>query len=183
MNANDSTRCSRSGFTLVETLIAMGFLGLGIVGIYTALARLNDMANSSRIYSSAFQIVQARADRALSVRPFTPLNGADPFITSGTNPIASSLMLCGTSTVVLGVPCVETVNILIDPDALRVSGVISPVVTGTLTTIIQNASLTTGAPPSISGTVQLRSINFNLNYTYRGRPFNIQMSCLRSPDV
>ena len=172
-----------SAFSLVETLMALGLTSIAVTVLYASFVKVNDFANVNRIHTCAFEIVQARVDRALSVRPFTPQNGADPFITSGTNPLTSDLMLCGSNTVVLGTPCKETVNILINSDALATSGTIQAVVSGTLTTLIQNASIVTGSAPAASGTVQLRSVNINLDYQYRGRPYNVQMTCLRAPDV
>jgi len=153
-----------------------------MVALYGSIAKINEFAAANRLTTCANEIVQARVDKALSVRPFTPVNGSDPFITSGTNPILSSLMLCGTNTVTLGVPYVETVNILIDSDALATNGTIKAVVTGTLTTLIQNASIATGAPLT-TGLVQLRSVNFKLNYQYRNKSYNVQMTCLRAPDA
>ena len=164
-------------------MIALGLVGIAITTLYASFVKVNDFADANRLNTCAFEIVQARVDRALAVRPFTPVNGADPFITSGTNPITSDLMLCGTNSVTLGVPCKETVNILINSDTLATSGTVQTVVSGTLTTLIQNASITTGGTTSTSGTVQLRSININLDYQYRGRPYNVQMTCLRAPDV
>lgn len=174
---------SQSAFSLVETLIALGLVGITVTVLYTSFVKVNDFADANRLHTCAFEIVQARVDRALSVRPFTPQNGSDPFITSGSNSLTSDLMLCGTNTVSLGTPCNETVNILINSDALATSGTVQAVVSGTLTTLIQNASIVTGGTAAASGTVQLRSVNINLNYLYRGRPYNVQMTCLRAPDV
>ena len=147
---------------------------------------MNRFAYVNRLNTCAFDILQARADKVFCVRPFTPVNGSDPFITSGTNPLPQSVMLCGSNTVTLGTPCVETINIILDSDVLAASGstgTIQAVVTGTLTTLVQNASILTGGTASSSGTVQLRSVNMNLNYKYRGQPYNVQMTCLRAPDV
>ena len=170
-------------FSLVETLIALGLIGIAVTALYTSFVKVNDFAESNRLSTCAFEIVQARVDKALSVRPFTPVNGADPFLSTSGNPLASSLMLCGSNTVTLGVPCKETVNILINSDALATSGSIQAVVTGTLTTLVNNASIVTGGTTSTSGSVQLRSINIRMDYQYRGRPYNVQMTCLRAPDV
>ena len=170
-------------FSLVETMIALGLVGITVTALYTSFVKVNDFADANRLQTCAFEIVQARVDKALAVRPFTPVNGSDPFVSSGMNPLPSSLMLCGSNTVALGTPCQETVNILINSDALATSGSIQAVVTGTLTTLVNNASIVTGGTTSASGTVQLRSVNIRLDYQYRGRPYNVQMTCLRAPDV
>jgi len=170
-------------FSLVETMIALGLVGITVTTLYTSFVKVNDFADANRINTCAFEIVQARVDKALAVRPFTPVNGSDPFVSSGTNPLPSSLMLCGTNTVTLGTPCKETVNILINSDALATSGSIQAVVTGTLTTLVNNATILTGGTTSSSGTVQLRSINIRMDYQYRGRPYNVQMTCLRAPET
>ena len=168
---------SQNAFALVESLIALGIIGIVVVCLYSSFVKVNDFADRNRLNSLASDYVQARVDKALSVRPYTPINGADPFITSGSNTTPSALMLCGTNTVVLGTPVNESVNILINSDALATSGSIQAIVTGTLTTVIQDIN------PFTSGTVKLRMININLNYQYRGLPYNVQMSCLRAPDV
>ena len=151
--------------------------------LFGSIAKINEYARANRLNTCAFEILQARADKAFSVRPFTPINGSDPFITSGSNPLAANLMLCGTNTVALGTPCKETVNILIDSDNLYTNGTVLAVVTGTLTTVVQNASIVTGGTASASGTVQLRSVNMNLNYQCKGKAYNVQMTFLRAPDV
>ena len=170
-------------FTLTEILIALGLTTLAAVVFLSGVVQINKFAYANRLNTCAFDILQARADKVFCVRPFTPVNGSDPFITSGTNPLPQSVMLCGSNTVTLGTPCVETINIILDSDALVASGTIQAVVTGTLTTLVQNASILTGGSASSSGTVQLRSVNMNLNYQYRGQSYNVQMTCLRAPDV
>ena len=170
-------------FSLVETLIALGLVGIAVAALYASFLKVNDLADANRINTCAFEIVQARVDKALAIRPFTPVNGSDPLITSGSNPLTSDLMLCGSNSVSLGTPCKEVINILINSDALATSGSIQAVVTGTLTTTVNNASILTGGTASSSGTVQLRSINIRMDYQYRGRPYNVQMTCLRAPDV
>ena len=172
-----------AGFTLVETLIALGVTGAAVTVLYAAFTKMNDFAQASRINSCAAAIVQARLDKALAIRPFVPITGADPLVNSGSNTTPSDFMLCGTNTVLLGTPCTETVNILIDSDALSTSGTVQVIMTGTLSTLVDNASIQTGGTTASSGTVQLRRVNLNLNYQFRGRNYNVQMTCLRAPDV
>jgi len=180
-----------SAFSLVEVLVALGFIGLTVGGIYGGLLKVNEYADTNRLNSCATAIVQAQLDRAFSVRPFYPLPqptiAGDPFdnvrntpTVSGTTGVPAALMITGT----LGVPKITPVNIFMNSDALASgsNAAAAAVVTGTLTTLVNDANIFTGGTTAISGTAMLRSINVKLTYRYHGRPCLIQMTGLRAPD-
>jgi len=184
MNRSNRRR-TESAFTLVETMVAIGVLGLALEGIYMGMMKINEYAEANRLNSCATQIVLSEIDNALSVRPFYPTTagGADPFDdtrnTSSTDKVPSSLMI----THALGTPVVTKPTIFSDPDVLAGITVTNPmVVTGTLSVVATEASITTGGTAATTGTSQLRNINVSLVYQYRGQSHTVQMSCLRAPD-
>ena len=180
-----------SGFSLIETLIAIAILSLAVGGIYCGLLKVNDYAETRRLSSCATAIVWAQIDQALAVRPFYPAPqltvAGDPFDDTRNNPTSSGTAGIPTKFMVthtLGAVTTKTVGLFMNSDALASgsSTAAAAVVSGTLTTIVNEANITTGAAATTTGTSALRRINVNLTYLYRGRSYNIQMSALRAPD-
>lgn len=173
-----------TGFSLVEALISVAIIGLAVAGIYTGMLKVNEFAVANRLNSCATQIVLSKLDQALSVRPFYPTaaGGADPFVaarnTSTYDAVPASLMVSQA----LNTPVVvSSTNIFIDSDALAL-GSTNAYITGRLTTLVSDASIVTGGTIAVSGTTALRSVNVTLSYTFRGRDYAVQMTCLRAPD-
>src|SRR6478752_4140735 len=63
---------TRSGFTLVEIVIALAVLGTMAAGVYLGFNAINTYAVSSRLYSEAQTAAQNQIDLILSKEPFDP---------------------------------------------------------------------------------------------------------------
>lgn len=148
-------------FSLLETLIAFFVLSLSVGGIFAGLAKLNEYAVINRLYTSGLASAQARIDRSLVDKPYDPLGGfVHPDLESKTE-------------------VNKNLTIYADPAATGSNGLL---VTGTMTTVISSVS-TPVASGTAYGNITLQRTSVTVAYQFKGKPYSIQLTCLRSPDT
>ena len=201
----------RAGFTLIEIVIALAVLGTMAAGVYIGFNAINAYAVSSRLYSEAQTAAQNQIDLILSKEPFdiiaAKISGSfDPAL----NKIPVELMTVSEldSVAASGVtfptaaptatpaatssyyPYYPYYRIPSGADAGKlakqafiyqdpVTGTV--VVTGTLTTTITDAGLTSNF---INNNTDLntRRANVTVSYNLRGRDYVVSMDTLRTAD-
>lgn len=141
--------------TLVEIAMAVALLGLVAAGAIGTLASLNKNAASTRIMSSAREIVQRNIEAAVGV----PFN-------SSTEPNILQI------TPAAGVTWDDSGGAA--PVTIYSSRDGKTNITGTLTRIVV-------AEPNSAG-ADLRRATFHLDYTLFGRKLNYEMSTIRAMD-
>jgi prepilin-type N-terminal cleavage/methylation domain-containing protein len=153
---------ARSGFTLVEVLIAVSLLGLLAAGSIWTLSQANSYAALSRLNTGAQVAAQNQIDLIMSTGPFNPQNnefGALP---------AEVLKPRGAT------PLTENILIYIEPDQSN------PVYATRVTTVAKDASLV--ASGASARDLNLYYASVAVTYTYRGKTHLVQLHALRSPD-
>lgn len=170
-------RGARSGFTLVEVLIALGVLGVMSGGCFVGFNSINAYACSSRLYSEAQTAAQNQIDLILSREPFdvmvapkkiplelmtaAELAALNPPL--ATSPPSSSNIYYpyykDTTTGLLA----KQAFIYTDPTKIdTTTGLPSVVVTGTLTTEITDLGVTPPPAPD-NDSMTLEGVTTNLN--------------------
>ncbi|MBA3960547.1 MAG: prepilin-type N-terminal cleavage/methylation domain-containing protein [Chthoniobacterales bacterium] len=152
---SDKRRGHRA-FTLIEVLVAATLLAILAAGSLWALSQANNYASINRLYTGAETAAQNRIDYLLSDSPFNPQDGA--FGTTGEWNVGSSI----------------TPNVAIYTEPVGTNGQTSSI-TGTLTTTI---TLNPRNP-----TLSLYSATVIVTYTYRGKPYSVQLNAMRASDV
>ena len=148
-------RVAERAFTLTEILITSGIIIIIGATATFALTMINKYAISARVQAAAQSIVTNQIDQILTRGPYVPTN---------TPPDIPAILKTGT-TVTNNVP------VFTDPE----SG--SVVVTGTLTTDIQDSLATNNGTP-----LYVLKAAVTLNYTFAGRGLTVVMNTLRAPD-
>ena len=142
-------------FTLTEILVAAAILMLvGATAMY-ALTVTNKQAVASRVRAAAQSVVQNQIDQILTRGPYVPTNvppDIPPVLKTGT-------------TVTNDVP------VFVDPETGKL------VVSGTLTTVVQDSGATVKGAP-----LYVLQAGVTLKYTLGGRPQTVVMNTLRAPD-
>lgn len=142
-------------FTLMEILITSGILMLvGATAMY-ALTLTNSNAVGSRVQAAAQSIVQNQIDQILTRGPYVPTN---------VPPDIPAVLTAGTTTT-------KNVPVFVDPETGKL------VVSGTLTTEIEDAGATANGTP-----LRVVKAGVTLNYTLAGRAHTVVMDTLRAPD-
>jgi hypothetical protein len=141
----------------MEVVMALAVVGTMGAGAYVGFNSLNTYAVSSRLYSEAQAAAQNQIDQILSKGPFDPTKSKIP-----------TVLTLGTTT---------TPNVFVYQDP--VSG--NAVVTGQMTTTVTD----TGASMTFASTT--KSLNtyratVTVNYTYRGKTYNVSMDTMRTGD-
>src|SRR5580700_10353774 len=73
-----------SGFTMVETIVAIAVLGIGVATTIGALTKINSIAAMSRNSTGAYTILTNQVDLFQSMSPFNPQKtNQNPDICSG----------------------------------------------------------------------------------------------------
>jgi type II secretory pathway pseudopilin PulG len=148
-------RVAERAFTLTEILITSGvIIAVGATALY-ALTLINKFAISARVQAAAQSLVQNQIDQILTRGPYVPTN---------TPPEIPTILKTG-MTVTNNVP------VFADPESGNV------VVTGTLTTNIQDSGATNNGVP-----LNVLKAAVTLNYTFAGRGLTVAMDTLRAPD-
>ena len=177
----DSRLRTSAAFTLVETVVAVGLIGVGIATVIGALTHINSIASMSRNETGAYTVLMNEVDLFQSMTPFNPQknnqdgtpqipvdtsNGSFPLydMTLTAAGVSRQLSVDGTS---WNVPVYEY------RDA---SNNIVTVVNGQLTETVTD--LSTSAPP-LPNTYQAV---FTLTYTYRNRTYSYSLSAIRTSD-
>jgi type II secretory pathway pseudopilin PulG len=148
-------RLAERAFTLTEILITSGIIIIVGATATFALTLINKYAISARVQASAQSIVMNQIDQILTRGPYVPTN---------TPPDVPAILKTGT-TVTNNVP------VFTDPE----SG--SVVVTGTLTTDIQDSGASSNGTP-----LNVLKAAVTLNYTFAGKGLTVVMNTLRAPD-
>lgn len=157
-----------AGFALVEVIVAVMLLTLTIIVSTQAMLQSNREAGAMRTMAAARGIVQRNIDTALSVTwdstmqpaPAVPTEPEILGLTAGANYDDDGP---------LGNSAPNNVAIASNQDDATAAG---PVL-GTLTRQVTDVS---------TGGALLRQITITLNYTYRSRPYSIQMTTERAID-
>jgi type II secretory pathway pseudopilin PulG len=154
------------GFTLVETVVAIGVIGIGVVSTLGALTKFNSMADMSRNGTGVCAAVLNQIDLIQSDGPFNPQKTNDPIppATIGTPQIPPELQL-GTQTkavVVYQYKDINSNNIVIVP--------------GTMTTTVTDIN------PGTTTTYMYKAV-VTVTYTYLNRSYSFSMSTIRTSDI
>jgi Tfp pilus assembly protein PilV len=166
---------ARAAFTLVETVVAIGLIGVGIATVIGALTHINSIAFMSRNETGAYTVLMNEADQFESLTPFNPQKSQVPVDTSnGTYPLYDmTVTSTGTSRQLSVDGTSWNVPIYEYQDS---SNNIVNVVNGQLTETVTDLSTSTPALPNTYQAV------FTLTYTYRNRTYTYSMSAIRTSD-
>ena len=147
-----------SGYTLVEVLVAVMVVSAISASSILGLTQLNNNAATARLQTCASTIAQSKLDRFLAVTPFRP----------DLNKVASELAI---ATTLEGSSTAPTVPIYRDPD--------DPLnqVKGWTVTRITDASTMAGGEK-----VWAYRCEVTVAYHYRGKPFWVRLSTVRTSD-
>jgi prepilin-type N-terminal cleavage/methylation domain-containing protein len=153
-------RSAQEGVTLVEIIIAIALLGLVATTAIATLMILNKNAVSTRIMTSAREIVQRNIEAAVG-----------PAFAPGSPPANGILNLTSAS------GAVWDENGGSNPVTIYTSRDGTPTITGTLTrTVLAEPSAVPAPTPDI------RRVKFHLDYSLFGRAMSYEMTTLRSVD-
>jgi Tfp pilus assembly protein PilV len=161
-----------TAFTLVETVVAIGLIGVGIATVMGALTHINSIAFISRNETGAYTVLMNQVGQFESLSPFNPQKSEIPVDTSnGTYPLydmtptpSRQLSVDGTS---WNIPVYE----------YRDNGNNTiTIVNAQLTETVTDLSTSTPALPNTYQAV------FTLTYTYRNRTYTYSMSGIRTSD-
>jgi type II secretory pathway pseudopilin PulG len=197
-----------AAFSLIEIVIALSVLGTMAAGCYIGFNAINTYAVSSRLYSEAQTAAQNQIDLVLSKSPFD-VNAA--YISGSFNPNLSKIPLELMTTSELdalattvsfpaiaptsipaastyypafypyyrtgsGQPALKQAFVYQDP----VSGKV--LVTGTLTTSVQDSGLTMNFVNATATNLNIRKATVTVSYTFRNRNYNVSMDTMRTAD-
>ncbi|CAN5380770.1 hypothetical protein BH20VER3_BH20VER3_17730 [soil metagenome] len=152
------------GFTLVEVLISTVILGLLAGTAIWALTQANNYASINRLQTGAETVAQNRIDQILSDGPFNPQLNQIPEV------IKIPLDAGGTAT---------------DAAAPEIYNEPKPannephIVYGQLTTTVTKVAATGKAGVDLN----LYSATVLVTYTFRGKPYRVQLNAMRASDV
>jgi type II secretory pathway pseudopilin PulG len=148
------------GFTLVETVVAIGVIGIGVVSTLGALTKFNSMADMSRNGTGVCAAALNQIDLIQSDGPFNPQKTNNDL----TPQIPPELAL-GTQTkavVVYQYKDISNNNIVIVP--------------GTMTTTVTDLN------PGTTTTYMYKAV-VTVTYTYLNRSYSFSMSTIRTSDI
>ena len=157
-NNSPQSRVRPLAFTLVEVLVAVALLGLLAGSAIWTLTQTNSYAALSRLRTGAEIAAQNQIDLLLSDGPFNPQSGEVP----------PSLTLSPPSQV-------ET-DIVIYSEPAGADGN-THVITGTRTTTVTKVAPIGGVE------LNLYSATVVVTYTYRNKPYRVQLNAMRASDV
>lgn len=151
---------SQRAFTLVEVLVATVLLGLLAAGAIWALAQANNYASVSRLYTGAETAAQNQIDVILTDGPFNPQYSPAE--------VPSALNTGGST---------QTVTIYSEPAGADGR---THAVTGQMTTTV---AAVTPAVLIKGQDLNLFSATVVVTYTFRGRPYRVQLNAVRASDA
>lgn len=149
----------QAAFSLVELAIACSILVIASAAAIGSLIRMNYNAALSRLQTGASTVAQERIDHILEDGPFNLRKNQIPdFLALGTQTIGSDSN--------------PTIPIYTDPVTNEV------VVYGWL-----NSTVTETVQPYGPWDVKIRNAEVTVGYRFRGKPYTVRMSTVRSPDA
>jgi prepilin-type N-terminal cleavage/methylation domain-containing protein len=83
-NGEGACRQGRSGFTMVEVVVAIALIGIGLSTTIGALTKFNAFASESRNATGAYAAAMNQIDAIQSATPFTPPTQIPSVLTVGT---------------------------------------------------------------------------------------------------
>jgi type II secretory pathway pseudopilin PulG len=179
-NRHKRLLASASGFTLVEGVFVVALIGIGVAGTLTALTKANSIASMSRNSTGAQTVAQNEIDRLLAYQPFNPqkMNATadcDGVVRVQVPKDYNSICAGNAPTydLTVGTHVVQPVAIYKEPT----TGVI---VSGTMTTVIQDVSPTYAPTGAV---VPVYRATVTIDYTYLNRTYKTTMSTLRVSDI
>ena len=149
----------RSGFTLLEVLIATSLLGLLAGSSIWALTQANNYASIARLYTGAETAAQSRIDYLLTDSPFNPQSGE-----FGT-----------TNEWAVGTSGVQTVTIYSEPAGANAQ---THAINGQMVTTVTSNNVVTQ-----SQSLNLYSATVVVTYVYRSKTYRVQLNAMRASDV
>jgi prepilin-type N-terminal cleavage/methylation domain-containing protein len=154
---------SSHGFTLVEVLIAVTLVGLLASSAIWALIQANNYSAISRLYTGALTAAQNRIDYLLADGPFNPQDG----------------QLGTTNEWQVGAGAIQTVTIYSEPAG---AGGQTHTITGQMVTTVTKVTdpAITNAP---GAQLNLYTATVVVTYTYRSKPYRVQLNVMRASDV
>lgn len=151
---------SEAGTTVLEIAISLGLLALTGLASTQSLLTANRMAAASRVMTAARAIVQRNIDAAISVR-FD--SASTPSILQTTGDAGVTFEDDGNGD--------SLVDILTQKNE-----------TGSMQTLVRGTLKRTVTAVSNDQSADIRKVVFQLNYTFQGRPYAVEMSTQRSID-
>lgn len=151
------SRAKKSGFSVVQAVVAMGVIAVAGAAGMMALVQLNNKAAAMRTLNNARAIVQRNIDTALAVSFSATLQPAILALTSASGAVHDD-----------------------DGGADNLVTIITPKNTGgttlkgTLTRIV--------TAQTNSDSADIRRVTFRIDYNVRGRPYSYAMTTLRGSD-
>ena len=145
-------------FTLVEVLVAVALLGLLAGSAIWTLTQTNSYAALSRLRTGAEIAAQNQVDLLLSDGPFNPQSGEVPAILT------------------LSPPAQVETGIVIYSEPAGADGN-THAVTGTRTTTVTKVAPIGGVE------LNLYSATVVVTYTFRNKPYRVQLNAMRASDV
>ncbi|MDB6173395.1 MAG: hypothetical protein JWL59_2706 [Chthoniobacteraceae bacterium] len=149
----------RAAFSIIETILAIGVMGIATSATMAGLLKMNNNAALSRVRTGASTAAQNQIDYLLSIQPYNPQrNQVPPELATGT-------LLTGSA-------ANPTIPIYIDP--------------ATNTSLVKAYMSTevTDMNQTVNGiNTNLRRINVKIFYTFRGQTYITTMSTLRASDI
>jgi len=148
---------SRTGFTLVEVLVAVVLLGLVAASAIWSLTTANNYASISRLYTGAETAAQSQIDRIMSDSPFNPQLGQVPTVLT------------------LGTSAPQTVTVYSEPAGVNGQ---THSITGQMVTTVTNTNVVTQGQ-----NLNLYSATVVVTYSFRGKNYRVQLNAMRASDV
>ena len=149
----------RSGFTLLEVLVATSLLVLLAGSSIWALTQANNYASIARLYTGAETAAQNRIDYLLTDSPFNPQSGE-----FGT-----------TNEWAVGTSGIQTVTIYSEPSGANGQ---THAINGQIVTTVASNNIVTQ-----SQSLNLYSATVVVTYVYRNKTYRVQLNAMRASDV
>lgn len=169
-----------AGFTIVETAVALGVLGIGAACAIGALTKMNAIAATSRNMSGAYAAVMSQIDLFESLGPFNPQNNPQQIPRDTTHNTPLYDMTVGTHTIGYLDPTTNTVSNQWPIYQYRDSNGNAILVKGTLT--IQVTDISNASAPKTYRAVVTISYDYGNHTLANGDPYTFSMSALRTSD-
>ena len=150
-------RRKRSGFTMIQAVVAMGVIAIAGASSMLALVQLNNKAAAMRTLNNARAVLQRNIDTALSV-PFSATQQPPILAITPTNGSVFEDETDGDNLVTIVTP----------------KSAAGTTVKGTLTRIV--------TAQGNSDSADIRRITFRIDYSVRGRPYTYSITTLRGSD-